>query len=56
DASIILAGGGLLPQYVPALLDYGVRAFHVGSAVRTSWSEPVDWGLVRRWRTLVDRD
>ncbi|MFG3439699.1 copper homeostasis protein CutC [Nonomuraea sp. NPDC047897] len=56
DASIVLAGGGLRPEHVPALLDYGVRAFHVGSAVRTTWSDPVDWGLVRRWRTLVDRD
>ncbi|MFI7444058.1 copper homeostasis protein CutC [Nonomuraea indica] len=56
DASIVLAGGGLRPEHVPALLDYGVRAFHVGSAVRTNWSDPVDWGLVRRWRTLVDRD
>lgn len=56
DGSIILAGGGLKPHHVPALLDFGIRAFHVGSAVRTSWSEPVDWGLVRRWRTLVDRD
>ncbi|WP_113699954.1 copper homeostasis protein CutC [Nonomuraea lactucae] len=56
DASIILAGGGLKPRHVPALLDYGIRAFHIGSAVRESWSDPVDWGLVRRWRALVDRD
>ncbi|NUW36853.1 copper homeostasis protein CutC [Nonomuraea sp. SMC257] len=56
DGSIILAGGGLKAPHVPALLDYGVRAFHVGSAVRESWSEPVDWRLVQRWRALVDRD
>ncbi|MBN6053188.1 copper homeostasis protein CutC [Nonomuraea sp. RK-328] len=56
DGSIILAGGGLKPPHVPALLDYGVRAFHVGSAVRESWSEPVDSRLVQRWRALVDRD
>ncbi|NUW40522.1 copper homeostasis protein CutC [Nonomuraea rhodomycinica] len=56
DGSIILAGGGLKAPHVPALLDYGVRAFHVGSAVRESWSEPVDWRAVQRWRALVDRD
>ncbi|WP_336211233.1 copper homeostasis protein CutC [Nonomuraea sp. LPB2021202275-12-8] len=56
DGSIILAGGGLKPAHVPDLLDYGVRAFHVGSAVRQSWSEPVDARLVRRWRALVERD
>ncbi|MEV0147702.1 MULTISPECIES: copper homeostasis protein CutC [unclassified Nonomuraea] len=56
DGSIILAGGGLRPPHVPALLDYGVRAFHVGSAVRESWSNPVDRRLVQQWRALVDRD
>lgn len=56
DGSIILAGGGLKPTHVPDLLDYGVRAFHVGSAVRRSWSEPVDARLVRRWRALIERD
>ncbi|MEV7965053.1 copper homeostasis protein CutC [Sphaerisporangium sp. NPDC088356] len=54
DAPLILAGGGLKPHLVPPLLDYGVRAFHVGSAVRASWSDPVDPQLVRRWRDLVD--
>jgi copper homeostasis protein len=39
-----------------ALLDYGIRAFHVGSAVRSSWSDPVEWRLVRQWRALVERD
>ncbi|MFI7125527.1 copper homeostasis protein CutC [Nonomuraea sp. NPDC050153] len=56
DGSIILAGGGLKPAYVPALLDYGIRAFHVGSAVRGSWSDPVESRLVRQWRSLVERD
>ncbi|MEV6155972.1 copper homeostasis protein CutC [Nonomuraea sp. NPDC052129] len=56
DGSIILAGGGLKPAYVPSLLDYGIRAFHVGSAVRESWSLPVDQRRVRQWRSLVDRD
>nr|BFE87720.1 copper homeostasis protein CutC [Planobispora longispora] len=39
---LIMAGGGLKPAHVPVLLEYGVRAFHVGSAVRASWSDPVD--------------
>ncbi|MEU6727966.1 copper homeostasis protein CutC [Nonomuraea wenchangensis] len=56
DGSIILAGGGLRPAHVPALLDQGIRAFHIGSAARASWSDPVEWRLVRRWRTLVERD
>ncbi|MET8138977.1 copper homeostasis protein CutC [Sphaerisporangium sp. NPDC005288] len=54
DAPIILAGGGLRPHLVPPLLDYGVRAFHIGSAARSSWSDPVDAERVRRWRDLVD--
>ncbi|MFI6325984.1 copper homeostasis protein CutC [Nonomuraea sp. NPDC050556] len=56
DASLILAGGGLKPELVPPLLDYGIRAFHVGSAVRETWHEPVEARLVRKWRALVDRD
>jgi len=56
DGSIILAGGGLRPHHVPDLLDYGIRAFHVGSPVRPDRSEPVDARLVRRWRALVERD
>ncbi|MEV0590913.1 copper homeostasis protein CutC [Nonomuraea cavernae] len=56
DGSIILAGGGLRAAHVPALLDFGIRAFHVGSAVRAGWSDPVEWRLVRRWRDLVERD
>jgi copper homeostasis protein len=54
DAPLILAGGGLEPHLVPPLLDYGVRAFHVGRAVRGTWSAPVDRERVRRWRELVD--
>ncbi|MER7364395.1 copper homeostasis protein CutC [Nonomuraea wenchangensis] len=56
DGSIILAGGGLRPAHVPVLLDQGIRAFHIGSAARASWSDPVERRLVRRWRTLVERD
>ncbi|KAA9375641.1 copper homeostasis protein CutC [Microbispora amethystogenes] len=55
DASLVLAGGGLREAHVPALLDYGIRAFHVGGAVRGSWQEPVDPNRVRHWRRLVDR-
>ncbi|WP_084959136.1 copper homeostasis protein CutC [Thermoactinospora rubra] len=55
DASLILAGGGLRPAHVPVLLALGIRAFHVGSAVRPSWQEPVDPGLVAEWRSIVDR-
>ncbi|WP_433253898.1 copper homeostasis protein CutC [Streptosporangium sp. CA-135522] len=54
DGPLILAGGGLRPGHVPVLLEYGVRAFHVGSAVRASWSDPVDVRLVRQWRALID--
>lgn len=54
DAPLILAGGGLRRRHLPLLLDYGVRAFHVGSAVRPSWSDPVDPLLVREWRRIID--
>ncbi|GII89828.1 copper homeostasis protein CutC [Sinosporangium siamense] len=54
DSALIMAGGGLKPVHVAPLLDYGVRAFHVGSAVRNSWSAPVEAGRVRRWRDLID--
>lgn len=54
DGPLILAGGGLRREHVPALLGYGIRAFHVGGRVRTSWSEPVQARLVRNWRRAVD--
>ncbi|MBE1562565.1 copper homeostasis protein CutC [Nonomuraea africana] len=56
DAGLILAGGGLRLRHIPTLLDYGVRAFHVGSAVRESWTTPVDTRQVSQWRALIDRD
>ncbi|MEW9532295.1 copper homeostasis protein CutC [Microbispora sp. NPDC049125] len=55
DAPLVLAGGGLRKEHVPVLLDYGVRAFHVGSAVRGRWSDPVDPALVNDWRQAVDQ-
>ena len=32
--SVIMAGGGLLPEHVPWLARAGVRAFHIGAAAR----------------------
>jgi copper homeostasis protein len=54
--SVIMAGGGLLPEHVPWLARAGVRAFQVGAAVRPLGSTKayVDRGLVRTWRTLID--
>ncbi len=54
--SVILAGGGLLPEHVPWLVRAGVRAFQVGAAVRPLGSTKayVDPDLVRTWRRLVD--
>jgi copper homeostasis protein len=53
---VIMAGGGLLPEHVPWLARAGIRAFHLGSAVRPlcSWKAYVDTELVRTWRTLID--
>ena len=55
-ARLVLAGGGLVPDYVPALVDCGVTQFHVGSLARRekSWSSPVDAAAVRTWRDAVD--
>ena len=55
-AGRIMAGGGLHASHVPWLAQAGVRAFHVGRAVRPdrSWKAYVDPAYVRAWRTLVD--
>ena len=56
-AGVLMAGGGLEPEHVPWLVRAGVRAFHVGSAVRPdqSWSKAyVDASFVRSWRLLID--
>jgi copper homeostasis protein len=54
--SVIMAGGGLLPEHVPWLARAGIRAFQVGPAVRPLGSTKayVDPDLVRTWRRLVD--
>jgi copper homeostasis protein len=51
----VLAGGGLRPRHVAALLDAGVDAFHTGSAVRPGgrWDVPVDAALVESWRAAL---
>jgi copper homeostasis protein len=56
-ADLVMAGGGLDPEHVPWLVRAGVRAFHLGSAVRPdrSWDKAhVDPGYVRSWRLLID--
>jgi copper homeostasis protein len=57
-AELIMAGGGLRAEHVPWLAQAGVRAFHVGSAVRPdgSWKAYVDAAYVRSWKTLADEE
>ncbi len=54
--SVIMAGGGLLPEHVPWLARAGVRSFHIGSSARPlgSWKAYVDADLVGTWRRLID--
>jgi copper homeostasis protein len=54
--SVIMAGGGLLPEHVPWLARAGVRAFHIEAAARPlgSYKAYVDSDLVRTWRSLID--
>lgn len=56
EARLIMAGGGLAPDYLPALAAAGIGAFHIGSPARPdrSFAEPVDPQRVARWRSLVD--
>jgi len=56
-AALLVAAGGTAAEHVPWLVQAGVRAFHVGSAVRPdrSWSKAhTEAGLVRSWRRLLD--
>lgn len=51
----VMAGGGLLPRHVPALRAHGIRAFHLGTAVRRGgWNTPIDPAAVRHWRGILD--
>lgn len=50
---LMLVGGGLQPEHLPALQAAGVRKFHVGSPVRRDWESPVDPELVKRWVALT---
>lgn len=53
----ILVGGGLRTEHVPGLLAQGIDGFHVGGMVRSGgWDTPVDIGLVRQWRRIVDAE
>jgi copper homeostasis protein len=54
--TVIMAGGGLLPEHVPWLARAGIRAFQIGAAARPLGSPKayVDPGLVRTWRSLID--
>ncbi len=51
----VLVGGGLRQHHLAPLLGAGVRAFHVGSAVRPggSFALPVDPHLVALWRRIL---
>jgi copper homeostasis protein len=50
----IMVGGGLRLDHLPALLDAGLDAFHIGGAARPhGWAGPVDPTAVRAWRTAL---
>lgn len=54
DGPQLLVGGGLRAQQVHLLRAGGVRAFHVGSAIRPGgWESDVDVAWVRDWVSLV---
>ncbi|OKJ78578.1 copper homeostasis protein CutC [Streptomyces sp. CB02460] len=52
----ILVGGGLRLEHLPALLDAGIDAVHIGGAARPGgWGGPVSADAVREWRAVLDR-
>ncbi len=56
-AARAIAADGVRPEHVPWLARAGIRAVHLGAAVRPgeSWSKSyVDAGFVRSWRLLLD--
>ncbi|MEU6282274.1 copper homeostasis protein CutC [Streptomyces sp. NPDC047028] len=51
----ILVGGGLRLEHVPALVDAGLDAFHIGGAARPrGWEGAVSAGAVAEWRAALD--
>jgi copper homeostasis protein len=51
----LLVGGGLRLDHVPALLDAGLDAFHIGGAARPEgWTGPVSSAAVAEWRQALD--
>ncbi|MFD7405140.1 copper homeostasis protein CutC [Streptomyces sp. NPDC059866] len=51
----LLVGGGLRLDHVPALLDAGIDAFHIGGAARPQgWDGPVAVEAVAEWRRVLD--
>ncbi|MFE0510122.1 copper homeostasis protein CutC [Streptomyces sp. NPDC058964] len=51
----LLVGGGLRLDHVPALLDTGIDAFHIGGAARPEgWAGPVSPSAVAEWRQTLD--
>ncbi|MCG3041625.1 copper homeostasis protein CutC [Streptomyces sp. S1A] len=52
---LLMAGGGLGLDHVPALRAAGVTAFHIGGAARLGgWDTPVSPDAVRTWRETLD--
>lgn len=54
--TVMMVGGGLLPEHVPWLVRAGVRSFQISAAARPlgSWKAYVDPELVGSWRRLLD--
>lgn len=55
-AALLVAGGGLLGEHVPWLVNAGVRQLHVDLQARpgASYKSDVDGDHVRSWRLLLD--
>ncbi|MEU1281710.1 copper homeostasis protein CutC [Streptomyces sp. NPDC005805] len=52
---MLLVGGGLRLDHLPALRAAGVEGFHIGGAARPAgWDAPVSPGAVREWRVALD--
>lgn len=55
-AKLIMAGGGLKREHIPALVASGIRACHIGSPARPagSFADHIAADLVSNWRKLLD--